>query len=150
MLHRILLALSFSLILFSCSKKDEIYKPSNKINPYELYKEALDAFDRNDYFYANKKFSEAELNFSDVELAAKSAIMASFSLYGINFYSEATENLDRFIKTYPSDKNLIYANYLQAIIYFEQMGDEKKDLKPLIQARQKIDLFIKKLVVVHI
>ena len=39
-----------------------------------------------------KKFSEAELNFDRVELAAK-AVMSSFSLYGINFYSDAVENM---------------------------------------------------------
>ena len=36
-----------------------------------------------------KKFSEAELNFEIVDFAAKSAIMSSYSLYGINFYDEA-------------------------------------------------------------
>ena len=33
----------------------------------------------------------------------------------------------------------MYAHYLSAIIYFEQISDEKKDLKPLIDARNKID-----------
>ena len=85
------------IILFSCNKKTEtIYNPTEGKNPYSLYKEGLDAFNKNDYFYANKKFSEAELNFKVVELAAKSSIMASFSLYGINFYSEAEENLKDF------------------------------------------------------
>ena len=32
----------------------------------------------------------------------------SVSLY-INFYSEAEENLQRFLKKYPGDKNVIYA-----------------------------------------
>ena len=55
--------------------------------------------------------------------------MASlFSLYGINFYDEALENLKRYLKKYPADKNIIYAHYLIAIIYFEQISDEKKDL----------------------
>ena len=43
-------------------------------------KRELEAFEKNDFFFANKKFSEAELNFDDIELAAKSAIMSSFSL----------------------------------------------------------------------
>ena len=112
------------IILFSCNKKTEtIYNPTEGKNPYSLYKEGLDAFNKNDYFYANKKFSEAELNFKVVELAAKSSIMASFSLYGINFYSEAEENLKRFLKTYPADKHVIYANYLLAIVYYEQIED---------------------------
>ena len=36
--------------------------------------------------FLNKKFEEAELNFTDINLAAKSAIMSIFCLYGINFY----------------------------------------------------------------
>ena len=30
-----------------------------------------------------------------------------------------------------------------AIIYYEQITDEKKDLQPLLKARKSIDLFIK-------
>ena len=51
----------------------------------------MKSFERRDYFFASKKFSEAELNFEQVELAAKSSLMASFCLYGINFYNEAIE-----------------------------------------------------------
>ena len=69
--------------------------------------------------------------------------MSSFSLYGINFYDEALENLERFIKTYPADKNIIYAHYLIAIIHYERISDEKKDISPLLLATQKIDFFLK-------
>ena len=144
MFLRIILLIGIVFFIYSCSSKDDAYKTAVKINPYTSYKEGLDAFERNDFFYASKKFSEAELNFEDIELSAKSAIMSSFSLYGINFYLEASENLERFIKTYPSDKNIIYAHYLQAIIFFEQISDEKKDLKPLLKARNKIDFFTEK------
>ena len=133
------------LSLFSCSKKKEIiYEPQEQINAYETYNEGLQAFEKNDFFFASKKFSEAELNFENIDLAAKSAIMSIFSLYGINFYGEAIENLERYLKTYPSDKNVIYAEYLSAIISFEQISDEKKDLKPLLEAGKKIDYFVDK------
>jgi outer membrane protein assembly factor BamD len=144
MFFRLFLVFIYFIALSSCSKKEVIYQPSEKISPYILYKEGLDAFEKNDFFFANKKFSEAELNFEIIEFAAKSAIMSSFSLYGINFYSEALENLERYLKTYPSDKNIMYAHYLQAIIYFEQISDEKKDLEPLLKANKKIDFFIEK------
>ena len=129
------------LILVSCSKDKEIYETTVKIDPYESYKEGLEAFENNQYFFANKKFSEAEINFDNPELSAKSSIMSSFSLYGINFYKEAEENLLRYLKTYPADKYVMYAHYLLAIIYFEQIGDEKNDLKPLLDAQQKINFF---------
>jgi len=96
------------------------------------------------FFYANKKFSEAELQFEIIDYAAKAAIMSGFSLYAINFYEQAQQNLERYLKTYPSDKNVIYAHYLLAIIYFEQISDEKKDLKPLLEADKKIDFFLNK------
>ena len=144
MIFRLTLAFLISFILLSCSKESKIvYEPSKKVDPYKIYREGLDAFEKNDFFFASKKFSEAELNFDDIQLAAKSAIMSSFSLYGINFYSEALENLERYIKKYPSDKNVIYAHYLIAVIYFEQISDEKKDLDPLIKTNKKIDFFLK-------
>mgnify|MGYP001453666252 CR=1 FL=1 len=144
MLIRSFLILLFIVTFQSCSKDELVYEPTEKVDPYSLYKEALEAFERNEFFFASKKFSEAELNFEEVDLAAKSAVMSSFSLYAINFYDEAIDNIDRYIKTYPSDKNVIYAEYLKTIIYFEQISDEKKDLKPLINADNSIDRFIKK------
>ena len=135
--------LTFSLLSCSQNKDIEYEINKDKVDPYKLYEEALDAFDEGDYFYAEKKFSEAELNFKIVELAAKSAVMSSYSLYGINFYNQALENLERYLKKYPADKNVMYAHYLIAIIHYEQMSDEKKDLKPLLDANNKIDFFLK-------
>ena len=132
------------LVLFSCTKEKALYEPTKKIDPFTLYKEGLESFEKGQYFFANKKFSEAEINFGEPKLAAKSAIMASFSLYSINLYLEAEENLLRYLKTYPADDNVMYAHYLLAIIYFEQIGEEKNDLKPLLDAKRKIDFFLEK------
>ena len=146
MFSKFALVITLFLLTLSCSgaKKDAIYEPSNKLNPYDLYKEGIEAFEINDYFFASKKFSEAELNFENIELAAKSAIMSSYSLYGISFYDDALQNLERYLRTYPADKNVIYAHYLIAIIYFEQIEDEKKDLNPLMEANKKIEFFLNK------
>ena len=145
MLFRLIVILILSLNLYSCSKKDElIYKPSEKISPYDLYTQGMEGFKRNDFFFASKKFDEAEISFDIVEFAAKSALMSSFSLYSINFYSEAEENIKRYLRTYPGDSNVIYAKYLLAITYYEQIDDEKKDLKPLIKAQKEIETFLKK------
>ena len=101
------------------------------------------AFEKNDFFFASKKFSEAELSFADVDYAAKAAIMSAYSLYGINFYEESLETLERYLKIYPSDKNIVYAHFLTAIIFFEQIDDEKKDIEPVLKANEQIDIFIK-------
>lgn len=145
MTARFSLILIIILCLFSCSKKQDIlYETSERVDPFEIYQEGLKAFEKRDYFFARKKFDQAELNFNQPELAAKSSIMASYSLYGINFYKEAEENLKRFLSVYPADKNVIYANYLLAIVYYEQIEDEKKDLNPLIKAEKQINFFLNK------
>jgi outer membrane protein assembly factor BamD len=133
------------ITFISCTKNEKpIYESVEKVDPYNLYQEGLDSFKKNDFFYASKKFSQAELNFKDIDLAAKSAVMASYSLYGMNFYEEALDSLKIYLKTYPLDKNVIYAHYLIAIIHFEQITDEKKDLKPILNASEKINFFLEK------
>ncbi len=141
---RLLLIVVFLSFFSSCSQNKQVYVPTEFKDPYVLYEEGYVLFSRNDFFNANKKFSEAELNFDDINLAAKSAIMSCFSLYGINFYNEALNNIERFLKSYPADINIMYAEYLKAVIFFEQMGDEKKDINPLLKANKQINYFLKK------
>lgn len=144
MLLRISILINLILFFTSCSKEETIYKPNDKRDPYVVYQEGYEAFEKNNFFFANKKFLEAEANFENLELAAKSAAMSCFSLYGINFYFEALDNVERFLKTYPADNNVIYIEYLKAIIFFEQIDDEKKDIKPLLDAQKQINYFLKK------
>lgn len=143
MTFRIVFCLLVFFSLVSCSKEEVTYIENQKENPYETYKIGLDAFENREYFFAEKKFTQAELGFQNIDLKAKAAIMSCFSLYAINFYERAIINLDRFIGTYPANKNLIYAKYLKAIIYFEQIDDETKDLDPLLNAQREINAFQK-------
>lgn len=146
MLSRFLVALTLVIILNTCAKKNNEleYEKSKQKDPYEIYKEGLEAFNTNDFFFASEKFSEAELNFSSPDNAAKAAIMSSYSLYVINFYNEAEENLNRYLKNYPGDDKIIYAYYLLAIIQFEQISNEEYDLAPLLESKKRIDSFLEK------
>ncbi len=146
MFLRIVLIFLIVFTTLSCAKKksEAELQLDKKIDPYQTYAEGFEAFEKGDYFYANKKFSEAELNFEIIEYAAKSAIMSSYALYGINFYDQAIENLERYLRKYPADKNVMYAHYLTALVYYEQISDEKKDLQPLLKATEKINFFINK------
>lgn len=144
MLSKIISSLLLILLLASCSKKEpEINIPADQDKSFEIYKEAVEAMNRGDYFYASKKFSEAEPILPRIEFSAKASLMSSYCLYLINFYPEATANLERFINQYPADKNVAYAHYLIAIVLYEQILDEKKDINPLIQSKEKIEFFLK-------
>ena len=144
MLSKIISSLLLILLLVSCSKKEpEINIPADQDKSFEIYKEAVEAMNRGDYFYASKKFLEAEPIMPKIEFSAKASLMSSYCLYLINFYPEATANLERFINQYPADKNVAYAHYLIAIVLYEQILDEKKDINPLIQSKEKIEFFLK-------
>ena len=106
------------------------------------YNEAYRALDENDPYFAAQKFLEAELLFPQSEWAPKSALMASYSFYMVNFYSEALSNLERYLKTYPTDKNLAYANYLIAMCYYEAIEDEKRDSAPLLKAKNQFTFVV--------
>ena len=138
----------FSIIIIfftsSCSKEELVVNtPPKKEKSFETYREAVEAMNLGQYFYASKKFSEAETILPKIEFSAKASLMSSYCLYLINFYPEATASLDRYINKYPADKNFSYAHYLQAIILYEQILDEKKDINPLLKSKEKIQFFIK-------
>ena len=42
--------------LYSCGKNEEVYQPVKIQDPYVIYKEAMDAFDKREYFFAEKNF----------------------------------------------------------------------------------------------
>jgi outer membrane protein assembly factor BamD len=146
MYKKIFYIVIISTFLFSCSSKDlaEVSVPAGKEKSYEIYEEAIGLMNDGDYLYASKKFSEAESILPKIEYAAKASLMSSYCLYIINFYPEATSSLERFILNYPADKNIAYAHYLSAIILYEQILDEKKDISPLLKSREKINFFLEK------
>jgi outer membrane protein assembly factor BamD len=108
------------------------------------YKEGMKELEQGDALYASKKFDEAEILFPQSIWAAKASLMSAYALYSQNYYDDAIFNLERHIKNYPKDKDLVYAHYLIAICYFEQLYDERKDLKPLVKAREKFEHILKK------
>ena len=108
------------------------------------YKDGMRELEKGDALYASRKFDEAEILFPQSIWAAKASLMSAYALYSQNYYDDAIFNLERHIKNYPKDKDLVYAHYLIAICYFEQLYDEKKDLKPLVKAREKFEHILKK------
>tara|TARA_B100001057_G_C22806366_1_gene933593 strand:- start:1028 stop:1870 length:843 start_codon:yes stop_codon:yes gene_type:complete len=141
------LFLFFFLFLFisECSKKEEVsVKPPDEKLSYNIYKEGLEAMNKGEYFFAARKFSEAEKILPVVEHSAKALLMSSFCYYNINFYDEAISSLTNFMRKYPADENIEYASYLIALSNYEQILDEKKDLEPLLKTKKIVEDYLKK------
>ena len=146
-LSKLILLLTI-LSLNSCAKNDNEISLIKEINQQDemiqAYRDGIKALEENDIFFATKKFLEAELLYPQSEWASKSSLMASYAYYTDNNYSEAIFNLERFLKTYPKDERSDYVHYLIGLCYYENIEGEKKDLKPLIEAKKKFNLLIDK------
>jgi len=135
-----------AFLLHSCSAKKDEKSLIKEINQEQelitVYKEALDNLEKNDTFFAANKFLEAELLFPQSDWAPRAALMAAYSFYLQDYYSKSIYHLERFIDTYPKNKNLDYAYYLLAMCYYENIEDEKRDLLPLLKSKDLFKLVI--------
>ena len=140
------LILTFIIFFVSCSKQEpeatNIKKKSQELEMTMAYNEGYQKLEINDTYNAAQKFLEAELLFPQSDWAPKSALMASYSYYLQNYYSEALSNLNRYLKTYPEDKSIPYAHFLIGICYYEMIEDEKRDIDPLLKAKDQFILII--------
>jgi len=147
-INNIFLLILVLLSLTSCSKEltkqSIITEKSLDMQVLEAYKEGVSSLEGGDVLFAAKKFNEAETLFPQSLWAPKSALMAAYSYYSQDYYSDAIMELDRFIKIYSLNKNIDYAYYLLGLCYYEQIVDEKKDLQSITNAKKNFKILIKK------
>ena len=139
-INKFISLIAILFLFFSCAKEEVkeslIKEKSLDAQMFEAYKEGKDSLEGGDVLFAAKKFNEAEKLFPQSEWAPRSALMAAYSYYAQDYYADANAELKRFIKIYPYHKNLDYAYYLMAIVYYEQIVDEKKDTASIINAKK--------------
>ena len=145
---RVVYIFTLILVIFGCSKNDQdisiIKEQSQELEMISVYNDAYESLAKGDPYFAAQKFLEAEILYPQSKWAPKSALMAAYSFYLQNFYVEAISNLERYLKTYPQDENLVYAHYLIAMCYYESIIDEKRDYGSIIKAKKKFDFIVEK------
>ena len=143
---KVLLILTSFLFFLSCADKEkkisEIIEVDMELQMSNAYKEGYAELQSGDVLLAAKKFNEAELLFPQSPWAAKSAIMAAYAYYIQDYYSDAIFELERYLATYPNDKDQVYAHFLMGVSFYEQIVDEKKDLKSILESKMQFELII--------
>ena len=143
---KVLLVLTSLLFFLSCADKgkkiSEIIEVDMELQMSNAYKEGYAELQNGDVLLAAKKFNEAELLFPQSPWAAKSVIMAAYAYYTQNYYSDAIFELERYLATYPNDKDQVYAHFLMGVSFYEQIVDEKKDLKSILESKMQFELII--------
>ena len=129
------------IFLSSCGGKEldtnVIEEQDIDLQMIAAYKEGKEALEKGDAIFAARKFNEAEILFPQSIWAPRSVLMAAYSYYSDGLYGDAIFELERYLKTYPQDKNQIYAHYLIGLSFYEEIKDEKKDIRPLLKAKDK-------------
>tara|TARA_Y100000590_G_scaffold458107_1_gene612124 strand:+ start:19 stop:864 length:846 start_codon:yes stop_codon:yes gene_type:complete len=138
--------LIFSIILTSCAKEKSsveiIQDKEIDLQMIDAYQEGIKALEEQDGLTAAKKFSEAELLFPQSKWAPRASLMAAYSYYSNEYYSETIYEVERFFKTYPNHPRTDYAYYLLAITYYDKIVDETKDLDSIIKSKKYFEFLI--------
>ena len=146
MMKNFFLIIFLLFVLLGCGQSEKeislIKESQQNLEIVTTYNEAYKSLAEGDPYFAAKKFLEAELLLPQSEWASRSALMAAYSFYLQNYYSEALSNLERFLKTYPNNENEAYVHYLIAMCYYETIEDEKRDSAPLFFAKNKFNFIL--------
>ena len=134
------------ILIISCTKKEkkvEVLKEKNlETQMIEVYNQAIAELERGDVIYAGKKFSEAEMLYPQSIWAPRAVLMSAYGYFTQGYFSDAISELERFLIKYKYHPNTDYAYYLLALCHYDQIVDEKKDLKEIVQAKKYFELII--------
>lgn len=104
----------------------------------EIYNTAMAELQKGRYFQAAEQFDEVERQHPYSVWARRSMLMAAYSNYQINEYDKAILAAQRFISLHPGNRDVVYAYYLVAVSYYEQISDVGRDQKITAEALRSL------------
>tara|TARA_B110000046_G_scaffold176783_1_gene202834 strand:+ start:40 stop:897 length:858 start_codon:yes stop_codon:yes gene_type:complete len=140
-----ILLLSLSIFLTSCNKEKKISvinEDDINLQMISLYEEGYEELLNGDILYAANKFNDAESIFPQSEWAPMASLMAAYAYYSQDYYFEAIDQIESYMKKYPNHIDMDYAHFILAMCYYENIVDEKRDLQPLLRSKKEFELII--------
>ena len=143
---KLILILVFILISSCKNNSDKeisiIEEKDLDLQMIDAYKEGLKLLDDKFPLEAAKKFNEAEILYPQSMWAPRSSLMSAYSYYYGLYYIDAISELKRFIEIYPNHERIVFAYYLMAMSYYEQISDETKDLGSIAEAQRNFQYVV--------
>ena len=143
---KLILILVFILISSCKNNSDKeisiIEEKDLDLQMIDAYKEGLRLLDDKFPLGAAKKFNEAEILYPQSMWAPRSSLMSAYSYYYGLYYIDAISELKRFIEIYPNHERIVFAYYLMAMSYYEQISDETKDLGSIAEAQRNFQYVV--------
>ena len=129
-------------LLGACSSADDdeakALASANVPPVEEIYNNALDALNQKKYSTAVAQFDRVEQNYPYSTWAVNAQLMAGYTQYQQNKYTDAIGTLDHFIQLHPAHRDIAYASYLRSLCYYEQIADVQRDQKGTEEAMKAL------------
>ena len=123
------------LALAACAGRNNKPVIATQQRPVDLiYSTGADRLDRRQWVDAVEYFHEVERQYPYSEWSRRAILMTAYAHYQGNDYEDARDDADRFISLYPGNASAVYAYYIKAIGYFEQIIDVGRDQAATEQA----------------
>lgn len=117
-----------SILLFSCNKdSNKITKPAEIPSLNILYNSAFQSYENGQPNEAIKLFQTVETRYSFTEWAERATIMIIYIYFETSEYVKSLEYIDKYLKFYPSSKNIEYAKFIKALCFYEQIDVVSRD-----------------------
>jgi len=128
-------------LLAGCAGDEEAYveRPVE-----ELYNEALDKLQDDDFAGAAAGFDEVERQHPYSVWATRAQIMAAYTYYQGDLYDEAISAARRFVELHPGHRDAPYGYYLIAISYYERISDVSRDQMMTALALRSLDEVVRR------
>ena len=122
---RFLLIISLAMGLSSCKTVGKWFgggkeEKTETLPVEEMYSEAIEAMDNANYSKAQTYNQRLTSRFPFGAYSEQAQLNLAYVQYKQGKREDASSTIDRFIRTYPTHKNIDYAYYLKAVINFEQ------------------------------
>ena len=149
MIKTILILLMF--FLFSCSTKDKnneesvlnqkIYE-NNLLEDYELFEKANDLIDKEQYKLALIELDKIEVLFPSSKFANKGMLLTAYIHFLEEDYEKTRAISESYLKYYPGSKDIVYANYLEAMTYYVLIKKPEYSQKNASEALRKFNFIL--------
>ena len=128
-------------LLVGCATDEEAYveRPVE-----ELYNEALDKLQDDDFAGAAAGFDEVERQHPYSVWATRAQLMAAFTYYQGDLYDEAISAASRFVELHPGHRDAPYGYYLIAMSYYERISGVDRDQKMTALALRSLEEVVRR------
>lgn len=122
-----MVVLALALALSACGGGSKSVKKYKARSMEGLYNSGVTALKKEKFEDAATLFQEVDRQHPYSEWAVRAQLMSAYAHYQLNEYDESLIALNEYIQLHPSNRNVPYAHYLKALIYYEQISDVERD-----------------------